>query len=50
MIAIEGARRLGFSIHRLKDPSVNQPDVDWLDEEITAHRKFAQRRELQYDR
>lgn len=50
MIGVEGARRLGFQIQRLADPDVVPVAADeWLDKEISAQRKFAQRNELSYD-
>lgn len=49
MIAVEGARRLGFVIERLKDPnSVVVPEDDWLSKEIDEHRKFRAKTELTY--
>jgi len=50
MVAVEGARRLGFAIERLKDPNFVEPDqTDWLEEEIMKERKFARTQELTYD-
>jgi hypothetical protein len=50
MVAVEGARRLGFAIERLKDPNAVEPDqTDWLEEEIMKERKFARQNELTYD-
>jgi len=50
MVAVEGARRLGFVIERLKDPNQVEPDpTDWLEEEIQKERKFSLTQELTYD-
>jgi hypothetical protein len=50
MIAVEGARRLGFAIQRMADPDAT-PTVadDWLEEAIDEHRKRERKRELTYD-
>jgi hypothetical protein len=49
MIAVEGARRQGFQIERLKDPNSVEPEQhDWLEEEIMKERKFARKQELNY--
>jgi hypothetical protein len=49
MVAIEGARRQGFQIERLKDPNFVEPEqTDWLEEEIVKERKFARTQELNY--
>jgi len=49
MVAVEGARRLGFVIERLKDPNFIEPDqTDWLEEEIQKERKFVRTQELTY--
>jgi hypothetical protein len=50
MIAVEGARRLGFSIERAKGPTEEEPESDdWMDVEIEEQRKFARKNELTYD-
>ena len=50
MVAIEGARRRGFQIERLKDPNAVEPNqTDWLEEEIQKERKFARTQELSYE-
>ena len=49
MVAVEGARRQGFQIERLKDPNAEPPEqTDWLDEEILKERKFQRTQELNY--
>jgi hypothetical protein len=49
MIAVEGARRLGFQIQRLADPDMvpSAPD-EWLDKEMAKLRKTRQQNELNY--
>jgi hypothetical protein len=48
-ICVEGARRLGFQIERLRDTTQDDHTDDWLDKEIDAHRKFTRKQELVYD-
>lgn len=50
MVAVEGARRRGFQIERLKDPNeVQHEEPDWLEEEMAKERRFARKQELSYD-
>ena len=50
MIAVEGARRLGFVIERLKDPNAIsvKDDADWLDKEIQDEKREQRKQELNY--
>lgn len=48
-IAVEGARRLGFVIERMRDPSESkQQDDDWLERELQKYQKQMKERELTY--
>ena len=48
-IAVEGARRLGFLIERLRGiEGAEQEDDDWLAREQEKHRKFVRSSELKY--
>lgn len=48
VIATEGARRLGFSIERMRDPSEVKEDDDWLERELQKYQKQMKERELTY--
>lgn len=50
MVAVEGARRLGFVIERLKDPNAAEPERDdWLEKEIDDQARFQRKHELTYE-
>lgn len=48
MIAVEGARRLGFVIERMPDSNQLKPEDDWLERELRVERQQMKKRELQY--
>jgi hypothetical protein len=51
MIAVEGARRLGFVIQRINVPAATQSaDGDWLAIERDKHRAIMRKTQLAYDR
>lgn len=46
---IEGARRLGFEIRNLLNPSVAESDKDWLDREQKKYRAYTRKTEIKYN-
>jgi hypothetical protein len=48
MIAVEGARRLGFVIERLRDPNAPAEADDWLSAELDKYRRTVKKTELNY--
>lgn len=50
MIAVEGARRLGFQIEKAADINQSEPEQeDWLEKELGSMREFARKQELSYE-
>lgn len=49
MIAVEGARRLGFQIEKMKDHTEEPEPDNWLERELDSQRKFERKTELTYD-
>lgn len=47
-IAVEGARRLGFVIERMRDGSEQKEDDKWLEREVAKHQRFLKKHELHY--
>lgn len=50
MIAVEGARRLGFEIERMRDPNASPVAEDWLKIERDKYRQAVRKTELNYAR
>lgn len=48
MIAVEGARRLGFQIEKMKDYTEEPEPDNWLERELDSQRKFERKHELNY--
>jgi hypothetical protein len=49
MIAVEGARRLGFTIQRINVPAQHEgADNDWLAKELQKHRQIVRKSSLSY--
>lgn len=48
MIAVEGARRLGFNIERMKETKEEGVDYDWFEKEVADHRRNQKKKELNY--
>lgn len=48
VIILEGARRLGFAIDKLRNHVEESEDEEWLDKEMASYRKFVRKHELSY--
>ena len=48
VIAVEGARRLGFEIRNLRESTAVKDEVDWLETEHAKYRKYVKKSELKY--
>lgn len=47
-IGVEGCRRLGFIIERMKDPGAESKDPDWLEKELREQREQRKKNSLTY--
>ena len=48
VIAVEGARRLGFEIRNLRESAAPREDDDWLEREHQKYRRYVKKSELKY--
>lgn len=48
VIAVEGARRLGFEIRNLRESTAPKEDADWLAREHEKYRRYVKKSELSY--